>query len=155
MSGRLKIHLKANERIFINGGVLKVDRKVSLELLNNVVFLLESHVMQAEDTTTPLRQLYFIVQSMLIEPKNAGLAMELFGEAYPKLLVAFKNQDVLEGLVEVNDLMTNGKPFEALKKIRGLLPIEQGLLAAASAPLLASPLFAGPPMAVVAGDAVA
>ena len=44
------------------------DRKVSLEFLNDVTFLLESHVIQVEDTTTPLRQLYFIAQTMLMEP---------------------------------------------------------------------------------------
>ena len=36
MKSSFKIFLKANERIFINGAVIRVDRKVSLELLNDV-----------------------------------------------------------------------------------------------------------------------
>jgi flagellar biosynthesis repressor protein FlbT len=44
----MNISLRRGERIFINGAVLRVDRKVCLELLNDVTFLLESHVMQAE-----------------------------------------------------------------------------------------------------------
>ena len=44
MKSSFKIFLKANERIFINGAVIRVDRKVSLELLNDVQFLLENHV---------------------------------------------------------------------------------------------------------------
>jgi flagellar protein FlbT len=128
MTGRLKIHLKANERIFINGGVLKVDRKVSIELLNDVVFLLESHVMQQEEATTPLRQLYFIVQSMLIEPQTVSLAMQIYEQSYRLLLATFKDRDVLEGLVEVQSLIERGKAFEALKRIRGLFPIEQKLI---------------------------
>ena len=56
----MQISLKAGERIYINGAVVRVDRKVSIELMNDVVFLLEAHVLQAEETTTPLRQLYFV-----------------------------------------------------------------------------------------------
>ncbi|MGL2349569.1 flagellar biosynthesis repressor FlbT [Helicobacter pylori] len=33
--------LKPNEKIFINGAILRVDRKVTFELLNDVTFLLE------------------------------------------------------------------------------------------------------------------
>lgn len=61
MNSGLKITLRAGERIFVNGGVLRVDRKVSIELMNDVIFLLEQHVMKPEDTTTPLRQLYFMI----------------------------------------------------------------------------------------------
>ncbi len=128
MTGRLKIHLKANERIFINGGVLKVDRKVSIELLNDVVFLLESHVIQQEDATTPLRQLYFIVQSMLIDPHTVALARQIYDQSYTLLLATFRDRDVLEGLVEVQTLIERGKPFEALKKIRGMFAVEQRLI---------------------------
>lgn len=128
MSGRLKIHLKANERIFINGGVLRVDRKVSIELMNDVVFLLESHVMQQEEATTPLRQLYFIVQSMLVDPQTVSLATQIYNQSYALLLATFRDRDILDGLVAVHALVERGKPFEALKRIRGLFGIEQRLI---------------------------
>ena len=62
--------MRAGERIYVNGAVLRVDRKVSLELVNDVMFLLEGQVMQASDATTALRQLYFIVQLMLMNPTD-------------------------------------------------------------------------------------
>ncbi len=64
----MHITLRANEKIFINGAVLKVDRKTSIELMNDAVFLLEAHVIHERDATTPLRQLYYIIQLMLMEP---------------------------------------------------------------------------------------
>ena len=64
----MHISLRAGEKFYINGAVLRVDRKVSIELLNDATFLLEAHVMSVEDVTTPLRQLYFIVQIMLMNP---------------------------------------------------------------------------------------
>ena len=72
------INLKSGERIFINGAVLRVDRKVSIEFLNDVTFLLEAHVMQPGQTTTPFRQLYFMIQTMVIDPSNASNARRLF-----------------------------------------------------------------------------
>lgn len=128
MTGRLKIHLKANERIFVNGAVLKVDRKVAIELLNDVVFLLEGHVLQQEEATTPLRQLYFVLQSMLIDPQTAPLARQIYDQSHRALLLGTKNQDILEGLIVVRELVERGKVFEALKRVRSMYAIEDELL---------------------------
>ena len=43
----MNITLRAGERIYINGAVLRVDRKATLELMNDATFLLETHVMHA------------------------------------------------------------------------------------------------------------
>ena len=72
MTNTLKISLKPNEKIYINGAVIRVDRKVTVELMNDVQFLLESHVIQADDASTPLKQLYFILQVMLMNPAGRG-----------------------------------------------------------------------------------
>ena len=74
----MRLSLRAGERVYVNGAVLRVDRKVSLELLNDATFLLETHVLQAEAATTPLRQLYFAAQTMLITPAQAGPARSLY-----------------------------------------------------------------------------
>ncbi|OYW35186.1 MAG: hypothetical protein B7Z45_06885 [Azorhizobium sp. 12-66-6] len=39
----MQLTLRPGEKIYVNGAVLRVDRKVTLELLNDVTFLLESH----------------------------------------------------------------------------------------------------------------
>ena len=72
------IHLKKNEKLFINGAVIMLDRRGSIELLNDAQFLLASHVMQVEDATTPLRRLYFVVQTMIVDPANSELTGTLF-----------------------------------------------------------------------------
>ena len=68
----MHITLRANEKLYLNGAVLKPDRKVSIELMNDAVFLLEAHVIQERDATTPLRQLYYIVQLMLMSPHHVA-----------------------------------------------------------------------------------
>jgi flagellar protein FlbT len=124
MSGGLKITLRAGERIFVNGGVLKVDRKVSIELMNDVIFLLEQHVMKPEDTTTPLRQLYFMVQMMLMDPALHMKARTMAKESVSNLLASIRDGKILQGLMETSELLDADRPFEALKKVRTLLPLE-------------------------------
>ncbi len=129
MKNGIQISLKPGERIFINGAVLRVDRKVTMELLNDVTFLLEGHVMQLEAATTPLRQLYFIVQTMLMDPLNAEASKALFRKTLPPLSEALKCEEILAGLDRASLLIEDCKEFEALKAIRALLPLEDKLLA--------------------------
>jgi len=128
MKSTLKISLKPGEKIYINGAVLRVDRKVSLELLNDVQFLLENHVMQAEDASTPLRQLYFIVQIMLINPAGAAEAREMFRRSLPMLIASFDNQDICKGLKQIDRMVGEDDIYEALKAIRALYPLERRAL---------------------------
>lgn len=134
MKSSLRISLKAGERIFINGAVLRVDRKVALEFLNDVTFLLENHVLQPEQATTPLRQLYFIVQMMLINPEGAEQSMGMFRKSVVMLLACFKNEEVQVELKHIDGMVTQGRAFEALKAIRALYPIEEQIISSSAMP---------------------
>lgn len=128
MTRTMQLTLKAGERIYINGAVVRVDRKVALELLNDVTFLLEAHVLQPEQTTTPLRQLYFILQTILIDPTNAAEALTLFHRACSSTLLSFSNEAVVNGLKAAAELVERKRVFEALRLIRALFHIEDELL---------------------------
>ena len=130
----IRLSLKAGERLYVNGAVLRVDRRTSIELLNDVVFLLEQHVMQPEDATTPLRQLYFTVQKALIEPASAFSARQEFYRRYINLLDIYDGvENVLTALNRVRALVNTGRTFEALKTIRALYEQEEACETAAPA----------------------
>jgi flagellar biosynthesis repressor protein FlbT len=123
----MHITLRANEKIYINGAVLKMDRKTSIELLNDAVFLLEAHVMLERDATTPLRQLYFIVQLMLMEARDRAENRAMFATHCAAMAKAYSDRAILDGIDKVGVLVGRGRHFEALKVIRGLLPTEAAL----------------------------
>jgi flagellar protein FlbT len=129
MSKPMQLSLRAGERIYINGAVVRVDRKVTIELLNDVSFLLEAHVLQADDTVTPLRQLYFVLQAILVDPANAGKARALFDEMYAATLTSFTNEAVVAGLRCSAALVAAERTFDALRTIRALFAIEEDILA--------------------------
>jgi flagellar biosynthesis repressor protein FlbT len=124
----MHLSLRAGERIFINGAVLRVDRKVSIELLNDATFLLENHVLQVEDATTPLRQLYFVVQAILIDPSSSERARVMFRDLYASIAGSISSVEIVASLKGVADLVETGRTFDALKIIRGLFQAENNLL---------------------------
>ena len=128
MKKAIQLNLRAGEKLYVNGAVMRFDRKVCVELLNDVTFLLENHVLQPEQATTPLRQLYFIAQMSLINPEGAEQSIAMFRKSVIMLLSCFKNEEVLAELKRVDALVTQGRAFEALKAIRGLYPIEDRIL---------------------------
>ncbi|MEH3147178.1 MAG: flagellar biosynthesis repressor FlbT [Methylobacterium frigidaeris] len=125
----MNLSLRAGERVFINGAVLRVDRKVTIELMNDATFLLENHVIQPEQATTPLRQLYFAAQTILIEPGRAEQARALYRRLDAALMETFVNAEILRGLRSAAAMIEADRPYEALKVIRGLYPAEAAVLA--------------------------
>ena len=120
----MNISLRADEKLYINGAVIRVDRKVTIELLNDVTFLLENHVMQANEATTPLKQIYFVVQIMLMDPTAAANATPLARSLIESALGAYRAPDLTAGLRSVDASLLRGRNFEALKALRGLFAVE-------------------------------
>lgn len=125
----LKLHLRANERLFVNGTVLAVDRPTALTLLGRADFLREAHVMQAEDATTPLRRLYFAVQAIVLDPEARREAMDA-GARIERLLAAARTPALVAGLLDARRALESGRPFHALKALRPLFAIEAERLGA-------------------------
>jgi flagellar protein FlbT len=113
----MRLSLRSGEKIYVNGAVLRVDRKVSIELMNDATFLLESHVMQASEATSNWRRLYFTVQTMLIDPSDIAPAKALF-DAEIGSLRRFGDASLGRLLDEACSLVARARYFEALKIIR-------------------------------------
>ena len=126
--GKIRLYVKANEKIFINGAVLQVDRKVAFELLNDATFLLENHVMQKEDADTPIKQLYFVVQLMMMHPDNKEQSVTLFRHMVKNLLENLETEELILGVKNADLEVQSDKAFSALKTIRNLFPIEERIL---------------------------
>jgi len=139
MKNTLKITLKPGEKIYVNGAVIRTDRKVSLEFMNDVQFLLENHVMQPEAARTPLRQLYFIVQIMLISPQEADDARAMFRKSLPRLIDSFSSDTIKADLKQIDQLVTEGQVYEAMKMLRGLFVREDNILGAVPMPARHAP----------------
>ncbi len=108
--------------------MLRADRKVSLELMNDAAFLLEAHVMSPDKATTPLRQLYFVVQMMLMNPQDAVQARRLFATSLEAMTAAYDDAGVQDALAACARQVANDRFFDALKGLRGAFALDDALL---------------------------
>lgn len=116
----MNISLRRGERIFINGAVLRVDRKVCLELMNDATFLIENHVMQPDQATTPLKKLYLAIQTVLMSPSDKELSLNLCHSMVETLLLLNDDDCVVDCLNQIKEQLTSHRPFDALKSLRSL-----------------------------------
>jgi len=128
MKKPMYVSMRGGEKIYINGAVLQVDRKVTLALINDVTFLLEGQVMQVNDATTPLRQLYFVVQLMLMNPGDVEQARSVFETQCSAICAVADNAELRLGLDAVKELVETRRYYDALRKIRALFEVEQAIL---------------------------
>ena len=129
----MHITLRPGEKLYLNGAVFRADRKVSIELMNDATFLLEAHVMRVENATSPLRQLYFVVQTMLMNPQDVGDAMRVFGDSLARMDAAYDDPAVKRALARTEQLVTAGRYFDALKVLREAFARDDVLMAATTA----------------------
>lgn len=122
------LKLRAGEKLYINGAVIKVERKATIELLNDATFLLEAHVLQPDDANTPLRQLYFVLQTLLMERDSSQETLRLFNEMAAATRQALGAGAAAEGLRGADALVEAGRIFEAMKTIRAMFALETELM---------------------------
>lgn len=126
----MNITLRAGEKLYLNGAVVRADRKVSLELMNDVSFLLEAHVMHADKAKTPTRQLYFIVQMMLMDPHDTRSARALFDDMAERMLTTYEDDSVRDALARTGKLVAATRYFDALKVLRAVFDRDDALMVA-------------------------
>ena len=98
MTSSIRLSLKSGQQIYINGAMLRADRKVTLELLNRAAFLLAQHIFSADEAKTPLQQVYFLVQTALIDPHSAPAMEPLIAERLAALTSDNAHHAITDGL---------------------------------------------------------
>lgn len=107
---------------------MRLDRRGTIELMNDAQFLLENHIMQAEGATTPMRQLYFVVQTMIMDPVNAHLTHVLFKANALQIELHANTEGYRQVITSVRELVERENFFEALKMLRKSFDLEDEVL---------------------------
>lgn len=134
MSG-LVLKLGPKERVLVNGAVIENgDRRSRLSILTpdaNILRLRDA--IRPGEATTPVRRVCYIAQLVLSgdAPEENGRFQLLRG--IEQLSQALLDPDSRATLAEATEAVREGDFYRALKRLRGLLPREERLLAAAPA----------------------
>jgi len=125
----LKLNLRANERLVINGALLTALKPTSLLINNQVSMLLERHIMRPEHVKTPARRVYFAIQCAYIaDPGERPPYLEQ-AETYIKDFEGATESSKIRALLgEMRRHIEQRAYYDALKLCRDLISYEEVVL---------------------------
>ena len=132
MSG-LVLKLGPKERVLVNGAVIENgDRRSRLSILTpNANILRLRDAIRPDEVNTPVRRVCYIAQLVLSGDATEEEGGRQLLRGIEQLSQALNDPDSRTQLADATDAVKTGDFYRALKRLRGLLPREERLLAAA------------------------
>jgi flagellar protein FlbT len=125
----LKLNLRANERLVINGALLTALKPTSLLINNQVSMLLERHIMRPEYANTPARRVYFAIQCAYIaDASERPPYLEQADNFIKDFEGATESPKVRALLADMRRHLEQRAYYDALKQCRELIGYEEVVL---------------------------
>lgn len=122
----LVIDLKPGEKILIGDAVItNDDQRTKLHIAGNSPILREKDVLQEEDTNTPCKKIYFLVQCMYLAGSSKDYQKKYF-ELVHEIQRASPSSTIF--FMQINEFIIQGVYYRALKVARQLIAHETELL---------------------------
>ena len=130
MSG-LVLKLGPHERVVINGAVIENgDRRTRLAVMTpNAHILRLRDAIHPDQANTPVRRICYIAQLLLTGDADPDEAAQQIQRGIDQLLQVLIDPESRQLLSQATKALAAGQHYQALKALRGLLPIEERLLA--------------------------
>lgn len=120
----LRITLRDGEKVIINGAVLVARGRTEFALENKCTVLRGRDIMQPEEATTPVRDLYFSCQMAYIEPERREDHQDRLLEAMRLILAAPAGPETVQDAVTVSQRVAAGDYYGALMLCRKMITDE-------------------------------
>ncbi len=129
----LVLKLGPHERVLINGAVIENgDKRSRLAIMTpNAHILRLRDAIRPDEVNTPVRRVCYIAQLVLsgdADPKDAQIQLLRGIEQLSQVLTDFDSRSLL---TQATEFVLDNQHYQALKSLRGLLPREERLFAAA------------------------
>ena len=121
----LKITVKPNERIVIDGAVVtNGSTTCNLFIENFVPILREKDIMSERDAYSPCRRIYFVIQLIYLDKENPTAHHNTYWELVKAVLEAAPS---MLGLIDqISEHIMQSNYYKALKLTRDLINYEEG-----------------------------
>jgi flagellar protein FlbT len=125
----LKIQLKPKERVIINGAVIEghPDNRTEIVVLNNASVMRQKHILQEGEADTPVKRLYFALQMLYIDEENRPDYDTSYKKYHKDLKDTLTLPIIKTSLVLIDDAVSAGKYYDAMKVCRDLIKVEAEL----------------------------
>jgi flagellar protein FlbT len=130
MSG-LVLKLGPHERVVINGAVIENgDRRARLAVMTPNAYILRLRdAIHPDQASTPVRRVCYIAQLVLTGDADPAEAAVQIQRGIDQLLQVLLDPESRHLLSLATKALARGQHYQALKALRGLLPMEDRLIA--------------------------
>lgn len=124
----LRLTLKPEERIIINGCIIRnAARRQTLTIENHADVVRGHDLLKEQEVTSPVTRVYFLIQTVLV-------AAELRDDFNPRIqkslaeLVTVFGADYTDNILKAANFVSIGDYYKALRALSGLIKHERDLL---------------------------
>ncbi len=130
----LVLKLGPRERVLINGAVIENgDRRSRLSIVTrNANILRLRDAIHPEDAKTPVRRICYAAQLILTGDTDPEDARQQLLRSIEEISQILRDSDSRRLLTSATEALVNEQYYQCLKALRGLIPREDRLLAAAA-----------------------
>ncbi|RVV96870.1 flagellum biosynthesis protein FlbT [Mesobaculum littorinae] len=129
----LKLTLKPGERVVVNGCVIRnSDRRHVITIENRADIVRGHDLLEADGEVTPVRKVYFLIQSVLIQSELRDTVVPLIQRQLAALVTVF-GQPSMGRIFEAANFVSQSDYYKAMRALRPVLDHEQEVLSYARA----------------------
>lgn len=124
----LRLTLKPNEKLIVNGCVIKnADRRQVLIIENQADIVRGVDLLDENEAATPVKKVYFFIQTVLLRPKVRDELVPIIQEKLGKLVPVF-HDDISAHIFEAANYISTGDYYKAMSSLRPVMEYEAHLL---------------------------
>lgn len=129
----LKIRLRAEEHLVINGALVKATEPTTLLLMNHAKFMHDKQIMRPEQATTAAKRIYFAVQNAyLATPEERPAMLGIQAQLVSDFREATLSQNIRQKLDELQGCVAQDNFYRALQIAREVIAYEDLVLGVSS-----------------------
>lgn len=122
----LKLSLKPDEKLVINGAVIaNADRRTTLIVHNKASILREKDIMQEENVDTPAKRIYFPIMLMYMDQGETDKYYEEFVLRMTEFMSVITTPAAIENCVKISRDVMDRNYYRALINCKKLLAFEE------------------------------
>lgn len=124
----LRLTLKPNERVLINGCVVRnSDRRQTLTIENTADIVREAHLLRENEARTPVKEVYFFIQASLLDAKVREKLVPVVLTKLAQLTTVF-HDDMSNRIMEAASFVSQADFYKAMRCLQPVMAYEEKLL---------------------------
>lgn len=129
MKDMVELSLKPGSVAFVNGAAITLTPEGQLKVSANAQVLTSSDLLSsAAEADTPTRKIYFVLQSMLLDPEHDEIYRKELNDLMCDRSEATELPVILRSLAVMQNLVENGEIQSAMEVCRRLIEVDNAIV---------------------------